>query len=281
MWQNVVAMRTNQITHKIVKDTLEKLPEFPIKRNMQCIHVVSKENIHGNTNIIQTTSSTYLTLGTGSHNCNFLMNYQGGAYTLAQNLDIPLAEAEEIIHKYEQTFHECIEWKLQQVEKMYQNDGVVFNDFGRPRQFKGWINTIAKNSENYVTWQEKQDVDKASNRVKSAIERRVVSHIIQGTAGDILRLVLYKLYKRYFQNRDPHIDFMSTVHDEVNYTIDKEVTVDYVRELEDIMKFDCFDKRLPIKTSTDIGYTYGNMFPFVWEDENTKQVLIPKRVHHA
>ena len=65
------------------------------------------------------------------------------------------------------------------------------------------------------------------------------------------------------------------------YTIDKEVTVDYVRELEQIMTFDALDKTLPITTSTDIGYTYGNMYPFVWEDEATKQRLIPKRVHHA
>jgi hypothetical protein len=73
---------------------------------------------------------------------------------------------------------------------------------------------------------------------------------------------------------------MSTVHDEINYTIDKEVTTQYVKELEEIMTFDVLDKTLPITTSTDIGFTYGNMYPFVWEDE-AKTALIPKRVHHA
>ena len=73
---------------------------------------------------------------------------------------------------------------------------------------------------------------------------------------------------------------MSTVHDEINYTIDKEVATDYIRDLEQIMTFDVLDKTLPITTSTDVGFTYGNMFPFVWEDD-TKKVLIPKRVHHA
>ena len=53
------------------------------------------------------------------------------------------------------------------------------------------------------------------------------------------------------------------------------------KELEKIMTFDTLDKTLPITTSTDIGFTYGNMFPFVWEDETTKKVLIPKRGHHA
>lgn len=212
---------------------------------------------------------------------NFLNNYGGGAPTLSQTLDIPLDEAQAMIDKYNETFFEMCEWKLKEIDKMYANNGIVFNAFGRPRNFLGWLEIIDKNEHgNFDNWLERQNAEKASNRVKAAVERRVSSHIIQGTAGDILRLVLLKLYKRYFMKRDPHIDFMSTVHDEINYTIDKEVTVDYVRELEQIMTFDALDKTLPIQTSTDIGFTYGNMFPFVWEDD-TKQVLIPKRVHHA
>ena len=211
---------------------------------------------------------------------NFLNNYSGGAHTLSQQLDIPIEEAESMIEKYNETFFEMCEWKRKEIAKMYQNNGVVFNAFGRPRNFRGWIDVIDENRNTYDDYSQKIAAEKASEKVRGAVERRVPSHEIQGTAGDILRLVLYKLYKRYFKNRDPHIDFMSTVHDEINYTIDKEVTVPYVRELEQIMTFDTLDKTLPITTSTDIGFTYGNMFPFVWED-NTKQVLIPKRVHHA
>lgn len=212
---------------------------------------------------------------------NFLNNYSGGAYTLSQALDIPQSEAQEMINAYNAKFHEMVAWKEKEIYEMYQNGGVVFTAFGRPRQFKGWLNAIEENRNSYETLVEKDQVEKASMRVKSAVERRVASHLIQGTAGDILRLVLLNLYKRYFKNRDPHIDFLSTVHDEVNYTIDKEYTVEYIRELEKIMTFDKLDKTLPIQTSTDIGFTYGNMFPFVWEDEETKTVLIPKRVHHA
>ena len=185
-----------------------------------------------------------------------------------------------MIDKYNETFFEMYNWKLKEIDKMYYNQGVVFNAFGRPRNFKGWIDVIDNTRENYDDLLQKQSAERAADKVKGAVERRVSSHIIQGTAGDILRLVLYRLYKRYFKNRDPHIDFMSTVHDEINYTIDKEVAVDYIRELEQLMTFDTLDKTLPITTSTDIGFTYGNMFPFVWKDEE-KQILIPKRVHHA
>ena len=211
---------------------------------------------------------------------NFLNNYSGGAHTLSQQLDIPVEEAQEMIDKYNETFFEMYNWKIKEIDKMYQNGGVVFTAFGRPRQFRGWIDVIDRNRNNYENLEEKYQAERASEGVKGAVERRVSSHEIQGTAGDILRLVLYRLYKRYFKNRDSHIDFLSTVHDEINYTIDKEVATDYIRELEQLMTFDVLDKTLPITTSTDVGFTYGNMFPFVWEDE-TKQVLIPKRVHHA
>lgn len=211
---------------------------------------------------------------------NFLNNYSGGAHTLSQQLDIPVDEAEEMIRKYNETFFEMYNWKLKQIDKMYADGGVVFNAFGRPRQFRGWIDVIDKNRNNYENWYERQIAERASEKVKSAVERRVSSHIIQGTAGDILRLVLLRLYKRFFKNRDPHIDFLSTVHDEINYTIDKEYTTKYIGELEQLMTFDTLDKTLPITTSTDVGFTYGNMFPFVWEDES-KSVLIPKRVTHV
>ena len=212
---------------------------------------------------------------------NFLNNYSGGAYTLAQQLDIPLKDAENMIEQYNKTFWEMVQWKQREIEKMKMNDYVVFNAFGRPRQFKGWMKTIDKNNDlTYSTLAQKDEIRKASNRVLSAVERRVSSHIIQGTAGDILRLVLSNLYKKYFKNRNPQIDFLSTVHDEINYTIDTKVATKYIRELEELMTFDALSKELPITTSTDIGFTYGNMFPFVWEDD-TKQVLIPKRVHHA
>lgn len=211
---------------------------------------------------------------------NFLNNYSGGAGTLSQQLDIPKQTAQEMIDKYNKTFFEMVAWKQNEIQKMYMNEGIVFNAFGRPRQFKGWLKAIKKNEESYTTLVEKEAVEQASGRVKSAVERRVSSHIIQGTAGDILRYLMVKLYRRYFMKRDPHIDFLSTVHDEINYTIDREVAVDYIRELEQIMTFDVLDKTLPITTSTDIGFTYGNMFPFVWKDE-TKTVLVPSRVHHA
>ena len=278
-WQNVVGGRC-KLTIGIIQKTEAFDPNIPINSRMNPLRVVKKEVKRGIVYVIQTSERLYCTPCTVSHNCNFLMSYGGGAFNLAQQLDIPLEEAEEIIEGYKKGLPELQNWKDEQIMKMYQNQGLVFSAFGRPRNFEGWIKTIVKNTDNYDNLIEKQMLEKASERVRMGVERRVVNHEVQSTCGDILRLVMINLYIKYFKHRDPHIDFLSTVHDEVNYTIDKDVTVQYVKELEELMTFDLLDPRLPIATSTDIGFTYGNMFPFVWKDES-KTILIPKRVHHA
>ena len=210
--------------------------------------------------------------------CNFLMNYCGGAPTLAKNLNIPLEEAEDIIRKYEEGFFECIQWKQKSMRDCIERqNGVCFTLFGRPRQFKSRLTTAADLADmgmragaGYNPY-----TSKSTGMIK-AVERRIISHHIQSTCGDICRWDLIRLYRKYFKHRNPDIDFMTTVHDEINFTATKEKAVDFAREIDDIMTITDFREDLPIKTSIDVGYTLGVLFPFEWEDE-TRQRLVPKR----
>ena len=210
--------------------------------------------------------------------CNFLMNYCGGAPTLAKNLNIPLEEAEEIIRKYEEGFFECIQWKQKSMRDCIERqNGLCFTLFGRPRQFKSRLTTAAdladmgmRDGAGYNPY-----TSKSTGMIK-AVERRIISHHIQSTCGDICRWDLIRLYRKYFKHRNPDIDFMTTVHDEINFTATKEKAVDFAREIDDIMTITDFREDLPIKTSIDVGYTLGVLFPFEWEDE-TRQRLVPKR----
>lgn len=212
--------------------------------------------------------------------CNFLMNYCGGPKTLAENLDIPFEEALDIIKKYEKAYFECIEWKKREQQEAINNrDGVAFTPFGRPRQFKSVISSSYRMKDGTQEYLDMSLDDRLykSAAIYKAVERKIVSHLIQGTCGDICRWDLIRLYRRFFKGRDPHIDFYSTVHDEINFVIDKEYTVDYVREIDDIMTIHRLSKDLPIVTSIDLGYTLGVLFPFEWEDE-TRTNLVPLRV---
>ena len=212
--------------------------------------------------------------------CNFLMNYCGGPKTLAENLDIPFEEALDIIKKYEKAYFECIEWKKREQQEAINNrDGVAFTPFGRPRQFKSVISSSYRMKDGTQEYLDMSLDDRLykSAAIYKAVERKIVSHLIQGTCGDICRWDLIRLYRRFFKGRDPHIDFYSTVHDEINFVIDKEYTVDYVREIDDIMTIHRLSRDLPIVTSIDLGYTLGVLFPFEWEDE-TRTNLVPLRV---
>lgn len=212
---------------------------------------------------------------------NFLQNYMGGAHTLAKNLNIPVEEAEHIIDMYEKGFWECIQWKKNSIRTCIEKqDGVCYTWFGRPRQFKSRLTTAAdlldiglRGGSNGIA---AKSYSAKGNGMIKAVERRIVSHLIQSTCGDICRWDLIRLYRKYFKHRDPHIDFMTTVHDEINFTADKELAVKYAREIDDIMTITDFREDLPIKTSIDVGYTLGVLFPFEWEDE-TRTKLVPKR----
>lgn len=211
---------------------------------------------------------------------NFLQSYCGGARTLAENLDIPVEEAQEIMVNYEKAFFECIGWKKKtQKFVIEKNDGVAFSIFGRPRQFKSVLSTSFRLKSGTKEFQSIPERDRMykGDAIYKAVERKIVSHEVQGCCGDICRWDLIRLYRKFFKNRDPHIDFYTTVHDEINFTIDKDCVVDYVREIDDIMTIHNLSKELPIETSIDLGYTLGVLFPFEWEDE-TRTNLVPSRV---
>lgn len=249
----------NDIVWKEIKVITEK--DNIIQYGGGCLRVMEKTNTTGDIFVLETERHVYITRCTRSHNCN----YMGTAPTLAQSMDIPLEEAKELIENYEKAYWECIQWKKSEINKMYRQGGVCYTVFGRPRQFASRL----KMADQFPD-------EKVSERLVKAVERRVPNHIIQGTCGDILRWVLIKLYRKYFKQRDPHIDFLNTVHDEVNYSVDRRYVLKYARELQDLMKFDVLNPKLPIETSIDVGTSYGQVFPFKWADkERTK--LIPKR----
>lgn len=212
---------------------------------------------------------------------NFLMNYSGGAFTLSKNLNIPLEEAEHIIDSYKKHYFECIQWKEDSIKKCIQKqDGVCYTLFGRPRQFKSRLMTSADlatlGAQGGTPGCSASVYQKKANATMAAVGRRIVSHLIQSTCGDICRWDLIRLYRKFFKKRNPDIDFYTTVHDEINYTVVKDKLVEYARMVDDIMTIYDFRKDLPIKTSIDVGYTLGTLFPFEWADkERTK--LVPKR----
>lgn len=208
---------------------------------------------------------------------NFANNYGGTKYAIAQLLEISPEEAEQMVENYNKTFWQCDAWKKNEIDKAYNKyKGCAYNVFGRPRQFVSRIRTMGNIRNNGdVSLEEIRERDRMSNSIKASIDRRIISHIIQSSCGDICRLDLLKLYALFFKKRDPHIDFLTTVHDEINFSVDKSKIIEYARIVEDTMLFPYFDSTLPIRVTIGIGDSLGNVFDFVWTDE-TRTKLVPK-----
>ena len=195
---------------------------------------------------------------------NFLMSYQGGPKTLSESLECPYEEAVKIIEKYQNTYHECVSWKKAEVDKMIQNDGLIYTKFGRPRQLKPYLEMAFVNN------------DKG---IEQYAYRSVCSHHVQGFCGDICRFDMNKFYERIAKNpiHRKYVDFLSFIHDELNTTIDKDHIEEYVRMLEDIMIFPYLDPELPISTGLELGHRLGDLYPFTWNDPKARDFLIPER----
>lgn len=195
---------------------------------------------------------------------NFLMSYQGGAKTLSESLEISFEEAQEIINKYKSTYHECVHWKEMEVMKMYNNQGLIYTRFGRPRQLGPYLKMANANND---------------DGIRAYAERSVCSHHVQGFCGDICRFDMNKFYNQIVCNpvHRKHVDFLSFIHDELNTTIDKDHIEEYVRMLEDIMIFPYLDPTLPISTGLELGHRLGDLYPFTWNDPKKRDYLIPER----
>ena len=169
-----------------------------------------------------------------------------------------------------------------QIRKTFEeNKGIVYTLFGRPRRLGSFLKVANKNLERDDLDCDPYEMQRKCNGYIRAAERRVASHEIQGLCGDLCRLVLIKLYDKYFnaENRDTNIDFLNAVHDEVNfYAINEhEKILKYARELEDLMYFKAPSWQFGVDTSIELGFKLGCLFPFEWIDSN-RTTLIPKRV---
>ena len=124
---------------------------------------------------------------------NFGIIYGQGAFGLAENLKISRGEAKEIIENYKKQFPNIQMYMDNQV-KFAQQNGYVETMLGRKR----WLKDI--NSGNFT--------------VRGFAERNAINMPIQGTAADMIKLAMIKIY-REFEQRGIKSKMILQVHDEL------------------------------------------------------------------
>lgn len=128
---------------------------------------------------------------------NFGMIYGISAFGLSERLQIPRSEAKQLIEGYFKTFPGVRRFMDQSIE-MAKEKGFVTTLFGRRRMLP--------------------DITSRNAVVRGYAERNAINAPIQGTAADIIKIAMNRIYRRF--DRDGiRSKMLLQVHDELNFDV--------------------------------------------------------------
>ena len=169
----------------------------------------------------------------GAKAVNFGIMYGKGAYSLAQDLGISLAEGKEFLETYLAAFPSVDRYMKEVIEEA-RKKGYTTTFFGRRRPLP--------------------DLKSSHFQLRSAAERMARNTPIQGTAADVMKLAMVRVWQRLrregFQSR-----LILTVHDELILEAPKEEAEAASRVLREEME-GCADFSVPLVTEVHLGRSW-------------------------
>ena len=144
---------------------------------------------------------------------NFSIIYGKTAFGLAKELKIPVKDASEYIKKYFEQYPRVTTFEKEVIE-FGEEHGYVKTLFGRKRYISG--------------------IDSKNKTIKAQAERMAVNTVIQGTAAEVLKKVMLKVYETLKDKDD--IALLLQVHDELIFEVEESSVEKYSKILADIMK---------------------------------------------
>lgn len=103
-------------------------------------------------------------------------------------------------------------------------------------------------------------------------ERTVKNSVVQGTAADVLKLIFCRLWANVFKPY-PDVTFMSTIHDEVNFSMPKRLAREVIPICMECMTIRRDDWPVTLECSLSIGRdSLGDLIPFTYNKE-TKEFI--------
>jgi hypothetical protein len=148
------------------------------------------------------------------HNCNFGLAYGAGAATLSRNLIVPLEEATALLSGT-MSLYSCIPVWQQATGRFMEKNGFTLTAFGTKRHANDDIFS--------------KDGGKVARQ-----HRQGTNATIQGTAAEMLRIVLTGIVERDLLNRLDMV-FFAPVYDETVAFVHKDDVLEYCREMNEIM----------------------------------------------
>jgi len=180
-----------------------------------------------------------------SKQITFCSNYGGGGYTIAQrltSLGVPTTEKQgnELLERYNKTLPQLTRWK-EFMMKDARRKGMVFTYFGRPRMVYMYYNSSSPKDWGFA-------------------DRTAVNSPVQGTGGDLIRIVLCKLQDKYENDKEfaENSKFALTVHDEVDVFVKPQYLKTCYETITQMMYFKPSNFVVPICATPSAGLDWGS-----------------------
>ncbi len=171
---------------------------------------------------------------------NFGIIYGISQYGLAKQINVSNHEAEEFLDSYFAKFPE-IKVYMDNTIKFCRKSGYVNNIFGRRSHFSG-IN------------------DKNFN-VRNFQERAAINAPIQGSASEVMRLAMMRLYKKLSDKKNINSKMLLQIHDELIFEVPKKeekVMIELIKtEMTSVAQSDYHSFSTPLTVDINVGDNWG------------------------
>ena len=169
---------------------------------------------------------------------NFLICYLGTASTLAGNLGIPKAFAEQIMSAVFKSYARLGPWQDETIEFARKN---------------GYVTTA------YGTWKHvSSDILSRDGGKRSRAERQAVNQTIQGCAADILKVVLTGTEVQEVFHKPEKAVLYAPVYDEVVSSVHMDYCFEYCQTMQDLMNVTPPGHPIPMMGEVSIGLNWAD-----------------------
>lgn len=208
--------------------------------------------------------------------------YGTSTHTLAQQLGIPMEEAEQFIEDFFVAYPD-VKAFIAATHDRADKDGYVETMYGRKRRFVGHITVARKYHATMAAirkrlGREPKSIfeEKLPRELKSAywdsareygrVARQSVNSIIQGSAADVMKLGMIAVYK-YLKELGPEWKLLATIHDEILVEIPDTATPEQIQEVANRM-IGCVTLDIPLKSDVEVMRRWGAGVPFKdWKEK--------------
>lgn len=227
----LVSFDYSQIELRIVADIANDPTLIKAFRENKDIHTITAAAING-----VTLDEVTKKMRNEAKAVNFGIIYGQGPHGLSQGAGIPYFKAKEFIDKYFLSYPKIKKF-MDQTIKLARRDGFVSTLFGRQRPLS--------------------DINSQIVMIRKAAERMAINTPIQGTAADLIKMAMIKIYEM-IKDKTEEIKLLLQVHDELIFEIRQDKIGFYAPKIKKIME-EVIKLKVPIIAEYGQGDNWGEL----------------------